>query len=67
MTKLTIRLAPDGRVLSVNVVKPSGDNGLDQSARNAILKASPLPVPKDKDILKNFTEYRFTFRPDELS
>lgn len=67
ITKLAIRLAPDGRVLSVKVVKASGDISLDNSAKNAIFKASPLPVPKDHDILKNFSEYTFTFRPDELT
>ncbi len=67
VTKLEIRLASDGRVISVNIVQSSGDAALDLSAKNAILKASPLPVPEDSSLRKNFTVYRFTFRPDELS
>jgi colicin import membrane protein len=66
MTKLEISLAPDGQVLSVVIVRSSGDEGLDLSARNAILKASPLPVPLDPKVFEAFRRYRFTFRPDEL-
>lgn len=67
VTKLDIRLTDDGKVISVKIIKSSGDAALDISAKNAILKASPLPVPNDSDIRKKFTNYRFTFRPDELS
>lgn len=65
-TKLEIRLARDGRVISVSIVKSSGDDGLDISAKNAVLKASPLPVPEDDKTFENFIRYKFTFRPDEL-
>lgn len=67
VTKLEIRLASDGRVINVSIVKASGNDALDISAKNAILKASPLPVPEDSSIRKNFARYRFTFRPDELT
>jgi len=66
-TKLEIRLARDGRVISASIVKSSGDEGLDISAKNAVLKASPLPVPDDDKVFETFIRYRFTFRPDELT
>lgn len=66
-TKLEIRLARDGRVISASIVKSSGDEGLDISAKNAVLKASPLPVPDDDKVFETFIRYKFTFRPDELT
>jgi len=65
-TKLEIALSSAGDVISVNIIKSSGDPALDLSAKNAILKSSPLPVPNDKEIFEEFKKYRFTFKPDEL-
>jgi len=65
-TKLEISLSSAGDVISVNIIKSSGDPALDLSAKNAILKSSPLPVPNDKEIFEEFKKYRFTFKPDEL-
>lgn len=67
VTKLEISLAEDGRVINVTVVQASGNPALDISAKNAILKASPLPLPSDGSLRRNFMRYRFTFRPDELT
>tara|TARA_R110002124_G_scaffold221975_1_gene387431 strand:+ start:5426 stop:6382 length:957 start_codon:yes stop_codon:yes gene_type:complete len=65
-TKLEIALSSSGEVLSVNIIKSSGDGALDLSAKNAILKSSPLPVPNEREIFEEFKKYRFTFKPDEL-
>lgn len=65
--KLEISLARDGRVVRATIIKSSGDEALDISAKNAILKASPLPVPEDDELFKTFVNYNFTFKPDELS
>lgn len=67
VTKLEINLARDGRVISARVIKSSGNPALDVSAKNAVYKASPLPVPEDDELFKTFMSYNFTFRPDELS
>lgn len=64
-TILLIRLAPDGTVLGVRIVKPSGNDVLDRSAITAVWKASPLPVPKDPQIFNEFRELRLTVRPEE--
>lgn len=61
--QLLVHLGPGGVVLSVDVLKESGDENLDRSARNAIMKASPLPVPESLDLFDNFRALRLTFRP----
>lgn len=61
--QLLVHLGPGGIVLSVDTVKESGDLNLDRSARNAIMKASPLPVPEKAELFDNFRALRLTFRP----
>ena len=60
---LLIRLAPSGAVLSVTTLQSSGDPVLDRSARVAVFKASPLPVPQDSALFSQFHELRLTARP----
>ncbi len=62
--KFLIRLAPDGAVVSVKLLKGSGDVGLDNSAETAIYKASPLPVPKDPALFEIVREIRLLVRPE---
>lgn len=64
--ELMIRLAPGGLVLSVDVTKSSGDPALDSSARVAVLKASPLPVPKDPDAFKAFKSFLLKVKPENI-
>ncbi|WP_242396964.1 cell envelope integrity protein TolA [Coxiella burnetii] len=63
---LLIRLAPGGAVLSVETARSSGDPVLDRSARVAVFKASPLPVPKDSATFSEFRELRLTVRPLQI-
>lgn len=58
-----IQLAPGGVVLSVKLLRSSGNSALDRSARVAIYKASPLPVPKNPALFDNFRELRLTVSP----
>jgi len=59
--QLAIRLKADGTVVSVNVIRSSGNAALDNSARLAVFKSSPLPVPADKDLFNNtFREFNLT-------
>lgn len=58
-----VHLAPGGAVLSVQLIKSSGNVALDQSAKTAILKASPLPVPKSSRQFDNFRDLRLTVSP----
>lgn len=61
-----IRLAPDGGVLEVSLVKSSGDPLLDRSAQTAIYKASPLPVPHDALVFNVFRDINLTVRPENI-
>ncbi len=64
--QLLVHLAPGGIVMNVDIIKESGDPNLDRSARNAILKASPLPVPNSVELFDNFRALRLTFRPQGI-
>ena len=62
--KLLIHLAPGGDVISVILIKTSGDKVLDTSAITAIWKSSPLPVPKDNVVFNKFRTFNITVRPE---
>ncbi len=64
--ELLIRVAPGGVVLDVQVIKSSGDEGLDRSARTAVLKASPLPVPSDADAFEPFRQFVLKVKPENV-
>ena len=54
----------DGTVIDVRTVTSSGDDIFDRSAENAVQAASPLPIPKDKELFsKAFRPLVFTFKP----
>jgi len=59
----SVSLAPDGSVLSVSLVKSSGDDNLDQSARQAIMQSSPLPVPQNPSEFDHFRQLVLTLSP----
>lgn len=61
-----IRLAADGSVLEVSLIRSSGDSILDRSAQTAIYKASPLPVPGDPDMFASFRDINLTVRPENV-
>jgi colicin import membrane protein len=65
-SKFRIRLAPDGEVLEVSLIRSSGDPVLDRSAQTAIYKASPLPVPTDPDTFNLFRDISLTVRPENV-
>lgn len=64
--QLLVQIAPGGKVTHVDIVKSSGDVGLDRSAELAILKASPLPVPSDKLLFNEFRELRIKMTPEDI-
>ena len=64
--ELMIRLAPGGMVLDVQITKTSGDPSLDSSARAAVLKASPLPVPKDPAAFEAFRQFVLKVKPENI-
>ncbi len=63
-TTILIRMAPDGTVLKADIVQSSGDTVLDRSAQTAVYKASPLPVPEDRQLFELLRTIRLTVRPN---
>lgn len=59
----SVSIAPDGSVLSVQLVKSSGNEELDQSAKKAINLSSPLPVPSDPTLFSHFRQLMLTLSP----
>ena len=64
--RFKIHLAPGGKVLSVSLLKSSGDPALDRSARAAVYKASPLPVPANSIQFEKFRTFNLTVRPEKV-
>jgi colicin import membrane protein len=65
-SKFEIKLAPGGAVLSVKLLRSSGDSVLDRSAQTAIYRASPLPVPEDPEAFKLFRVVSLTVKPETI-
>ncbi len=61
--RIDIVLLPDGRVVSVNIFESSGNPAFDRSVKNSVRKSSPLPVPADSVIFKQFETMRLRFDP----
>lgn len=62
-----VRLLPDGEVLKLTLIKSSGQPAYDKQVERAILRASPLPLPPDREIAAIFREdLILKFRPYEL-
>jgi colicin import membrane protein len=64
--ELMIRVAPGGMVLDVRIIKTSGDPSLDNSARAAVLKASPLPVPSNAQVFAPFRQFMLKVKPENI-
>ena len=62
-SRFRIRLAPGGVVIDIKLIRSSGNEALDRSARTAILQASPLPVPSDPALFDQFRVIRLTVSP----
>lgn len=62
---IRVRLLSSGDVMDATVISSSGDTVFDRSAENAVRKASPLPIPSDKDLFsRNFRTFTFIFKPE---
>jgi colicin import membrane protein len=60
-----VHLTPNGEVISAKVVRSSGNPVFDRSVENAVLKASPLPIPRERGVNEKFRDIQFNFDPDE--
>lgn len=59
----SVTLAPDGSVMAETLMKSSGDDDIDQSAKQAIIASSPLPVPTDPALFDHFRQLVLTLSP----
>lgn len=59
----TIRVDREGNVTSVTMARSSGNARFDESAENAIYKASPLPIPGEPRFYEYLKEFDFKFSP----
>ena len=60
-----VQLAPGGVVIDVKLLRSSHNSALDNSARAAILKSSPLPVPNNPALFERFRQLRLKVQPKE--
>ncbi len=65
--KMQVKLAPGGMVVIVTITQSSSDSAFDRSARAAVFKASPLPVPKDSTVFNQFRTLNLTFQPQGIT
>jgi colicin import membrane protein len=66
---LQIQLIPTGEVVSVRVIKSSGNTAFDRSAMNAVEKAGSFPELQNlptREFEKSFRRFRLLFRPEDL-
>ena len=65
-TLMRITLIPGGDVTSVIVTKSSGNEAFDASVKDAVLRASPLPVPADAAVFRdNFRIFSLNYTTEE--
>ncbi len=66
---LSIQLIPTGDIVSVTVLKSSGNSAFDRSAINAVEKAGSFPELKNlpiREFERTFRRFRLLFRPEDL-
>jgi colicin import membrane protein len=63
---MQVSLLPNGEVLRVTLVKSSGQPMYDSAVERAIFKASPLPLPTERELAAKFREgLKLEFRPSD--
>ncbi|MCU7834915.1 MAG: cell envelope integrity protein TolA [gamma proteobacterium symbiont of Taylorina sp.] len=61
--RINIILQPTGKVVSVRILDGSGSQAFDRSVETAVRKASPLPVPENREIFEQFRNLTLSFEP----
>ena len=64
--KVAVRLTANGEVVSAQLTRSSGDSVFDRSVVNAVYKASPLPIPRERGVNEKFRELNLNFNPEDL-
>lgn len=65
---VTVRLVPGAgtaQVIDARMVKSCGNPLFDRSVENAVFSASPLPFPTSPELMNEFREITFDFRPED--
>ena len=66
---LQIQLIPTGEIVSVTILKSSGNSAFDSSAVNAVNKAAAFPELRqlpNSEFERTFRRFRLLFRPEDL-
>ena len=63
---VAVRLTANGEVVSAQLTRSSGDSVFDRSVVNAVYKASPLPIPRERVVNEKFRELNLKFNPEDL-
>lgn len=63
---VAVRLTANGDVVSAELVRSSGNPVFDRSVVNAVLKASPLPIPQARGVNEVFLNLNLNFNPEDL-
>lgn len=58
---LAIRLDPEGNVVSVSVIQSSGNEVFDRQVMYAVRKSSPLPLPKEAEVVSRLSSMNLVF------
>lgn len=67
--ELRLQLVPTGEVVSVSLIRGSGNAAFDNSAINAVKKAGSFPELQNlpsSEFEKNFRRFRLLFKPEDL-
>ena len=66
--EVELSVVPTGEVVDIKILNGSGNQSLDRSVEQAIINASPLPVPEDIRIFEaSFRQFRMKFRPENAT
>jgi colicin import membrane protein len=69
VVELQLQLIPTGEVVSVQIIRSSGNTAFDRSAQNAVEKAGSFPelqqLPSG-EFEKSFRKFKLVFRPEDL-
>ena len=65
VARVAMQLEPDGRVLNIELVSPSGNSEFDESVLRAVRKSSPVPPAPSSVYGKYFRNVTITFDPRE--
>lgn len=62
--EVQFRLLSDGNVTGVQIIKSSGNQAYDDSAKMAVYKAAPFDIPNDQELLSKLRDIILVFTKD---